>query len=48
MQPVLGLLKHQGMRRVDHLAGNFIAPVGRQTMQKDGVRLARANNSELT
>ena len=39
MQPVLCLLEDERARRIDYLVGNFIAPMRRQTMHKDGIGL---------
>src|SRR5208282_3216310 len=35
MQPILGLIKHDGARSVDHLDGDFLAAMRRQAMHYD-------------
>ena len=39
MQAVLGLVEHDRLRPVDHLAGDLLAAMGRQAMHEDGIRL---------
>lgn len=37
MKPVFGLVEDERLRSVDHGVGDFLAAVGREAMEHDGV-----------
>src|SRR5512135_3454647 len=39
MEPVLGLVENSALRTVHHFVRNLLASIGRQTMERYGIRL---------
>src|SRR4051794_34620224 len=39
MEPVFGLIEHDGLRPIDHLFGDLLATMGRQAMHEHGIGL---------